>query len=111
MSNAYGGVQQQSKGLSITALVLGILSLLFGILTAIPGVIVGHIARSKANNNPEHYGGSGMALAGLILSYAIIIVTIAAIYFFATNPEIQEVFKDIMEQAKQQQLQQLQQPQ
>jgi len=105
MSNAYGGAQQ-SKGLSITALVLGILSILFGILTAVPGIIVGHIARSKAKKNPEHYGGSGMALTGLILSYAVIILSVAAIYFFVTNPEMQELFKDAMEQAKQQQLQQ-----
>lgn len=102
MSNAYGG-DQQSKGLSITALILGVLSILFGFFTAIPGIIVGHIARSKAKKNPEHYGGSGMALAGLILSYAVVILSIVAIYFFMTNPEMQELFKDAMEQAKQQQ--------
>lgn len=101
MSNAYGA--QQSKGLSITALVLGLLSLLLGLLTAVPGIIVGHIARSKAKKNPEHYGGSGMALTGLILSYAVIILSVALLYFFFTNPEMQEVFKDAMEQAKQQQ--------
>ena len=44
-----------------------------------------------------------MALAGLILSYAVLILTVITIYMVATNPEIQEVFKQALEQAKQQQ--------
>ncbi len=86
----------QKKGLAITALVLGILSLILGFLTAIPGIIVGHIARSKAKKNPAEYGGSGMALAGLIISYLVLIVTIASIYFLATNPEMKEMFNEMM---------------
>lgn len=109
MSNAdpYGASQQgqQKNGLSIAALVLGILSLLFGFLAAIPGIIVGHIARSKVNKDPEQYGGAGMALAGLIISYAVIVLTAVMIYLFATNPEIQEIFKEALEQANIQQSQ------
>ncbi len=102
MSNeAYAMQQKQSNGLSITALILGILSLLLGLLTAIPGIIVGHIARSKAKNNPQHYGGSGMALAGLILSYAVLILTLVMGYMFFNDPEMQEVIKQAMEQAQQ----------
>lgn len=93
---------QQSKGLSITSLVLGILSLFVGLLAAIPGIIVGHIARSRARHNPEQYAGSGMALAGLIISYAVVIVTLVLVYVVATNPDIQEAIQQALEQAKQQ---------
>lgn len=93
---------QQSKGLSITSLVLGILSLFFlGFLAAIPGIIVGHIARSKAKHHPQQYAGGGMALAGLIISYAVIIVTLILFYVVATNPDIQEAIQQALEQAKQ----------
>ena len=103
----YGTTQQiqQKNGLSITTLVLGILSLVLGFLTAIPGIIVGHIARSKAKKNPLEYGGSGMALAGLIISYAVILLTIAMVAMFLTNPDIQEIFKQAVEQAQIQQSQ------
>jgi len=63
------------SGLSITSLVLGILSLpcLFSILTGIPAIITGHIARSRAQKQPQLYGGGGMALAGLILGYVSLV--------------------------------------
>ncbi len=102
-NNAYAPQQQQStsNGLSITALVLGVLSIVLGILAAIPGIIVGHIARSKAKNNPQQYGGGGMALAGLILSYAVLILTVVMAYMVFNNPEMQEMVQQAMEQAKQ----------
>lgn len=64
-------------GLSTTSLVLGILSLVcFLIFTGIPAIITGHIARSRAKKQPDVYGGSGLALAGLILGYLSIPFTI-----------------------------------
>jgi len=38
-------------------------------MTGIPAIIMGHIARGRAKRQPELYGGTGMALAGLILGY------------------------------------------
>ncbi len=67
---------QQNSSLTITSLVLGILSLLVPVILSIPGIITGHMARSKAKKNPEKFGGSRMALVGLILSYAELIMTI-----------------------------------
>ena len=58
---------KQKNGLAIVSLVLGILSLfVFGLLTAIPGIITGHMARSKAKKDPNLYGGGNIALIGLI---------------------------------------------
>jgi hypothetical protein len=66
---AYGA--PRSKGLAITSLVLGILSLLtcslFGI-GAIISIVLGVLALNKANNQPDQYGGKGLAIAGIVLS-------------------------------------------
>ena len=71
-------------GLSITSLVLGILSLpiCFYILAGLPAIITGHIARSRAKQQPQLYGGTGMALAGLILGYLSIFTSLAAVAIF-----------------------------
>jgi hypothetical protein len=67
-------------GLSTTSLVLGILSMAcFLMLTGIPAIITGHIARSRAKKQPDVYGGSGLALAGLILGYLSIPFTIFSV--------------------------------
>lgn len=89
---------QQSNGLAITALVLGILSILLGFLTAIPGVIVGHMARSRAKKNPQQYGGAGMALAGLIISYAVLILSIGMVVMMMQSPEMMEALQQGMNQ-------------
>ena len=58
-----------ANGLSKWSLALGILALIIPCLTVIPAVICGHKAISKANNNPELYGGKGLAIAGLVTGY------------------------------------------
>lgn len=60
-----GGQNQTS---AIVSLVLGILSCLccFSIITGPAAIIVGLKARSKAAANPNEFGGSGLALAGMI---------------------------------------------
>jgi hypothetical protein len=58
-----------SVRMSIAALFCGVLSLFLGLVAAIPGIIVGHIARARIKNNPYRFGGSRLALAGLSISY------------------------------------------
>ena len=53
----------------LCSLVCGIFTLIIPCLTVIPEVICGHKALSKAKNDPVNYGGSGMAIAGLITGY------------------------------------------
>ncbi len=70
------GVKPQI-GLSMTSLILGILSpVCFFIITGIPAIITGHIAYSRSRKQPQAYGGAGMALAGLILGYIGIFMTL-----------------------------------
>lgn len=62
----------KTAGTAVTSMVLGILSLLtcfLGILFAIPAVICGHVAKGKIKKSQGTLGGDGMALAGLILGY------------------------------------------
>jgi hypothetical protein len=67
----------QQSGLAITSLVLGILSLVcFGFLAGIPAIICGHIARARARRFPVVYGGAGLALAGLIMGYVGLVMTL-----------------------------------
>jgi hypothetical protein len=66
------------QGFAITSLVLGIVSfaLCLGALTGIPAVIFGHIAHSRARKNPSAYGGAGVAIAGFVMGYVSIVLTL-----------------------------------
>ncbi|MCD6288653.1 MAG: DUF4190 domain-containing protein [Candidatus Hydrogenedentes bacterium] len=66
-----GTFSQPVSGLAVASLILAILSWVCGgPLFAIPAVIAGHTARSRIKSAPEgSVGGSGMALAGLVLAY------------------------------------------
>jgi len=66
-----------NKGMATTSLVLGILSMVcFSVLTGIPAIIVGHIAHGRARKSPQQYGGAGMAIAGFVMGYASLLVTL-----------------------------------
>ncbi|MFT5498603.1 MAG: hypothetical protein ACI9TH_004018 [Kiritimatiellia bacterium] len=72
---------QQQKGLAIASMTLGILSFcLLGPFSAVPAIICGHMARNRAKRSPLQYGGSGMALAGLILGYIALAFTVVYIF-------------------------------
>jgi hypothetical protein len=71
------------KGLAITSLILGILSMIcLGPLAAIPAVIFGHKARSKARQFPGAYTGAGMATVGLVLGYISLALFVIALAVF-----------------------------
>jgi len=73
-----GGYQSaKTSGLAIAALVCGIGQVLIGILAGIPAIILGHMARSRIRQTGEQ--GAGMALAGLILGYIGLALTILVI--------------------------------
>ncbi len=59
----------QNKTLAIISLVTGILGVTIccgGLLPSVAAIITGVMARSKASQNPSEFGGSGMAMAGII---------------------------------------------
>jgi len=61
---------QRTSGLAITSLILAIFGC-FGV-TAIAAVICGHVARKRIKSDPSLTGG-GLALAGLIIGYVMIV--------------------------------------
>jgi prepilin-type processing-associated H-X9-DG protein len=77
--------KRETPGIAIASLVCGILSwVCAGPLAAIPAVITGHMALGRIKRSAGALGGRGMAIAGLILGYASIVVMIAAIVLFFT---------------------------
>jgi hypothetical protein len=67
----YGG---QTNGLAVASLVCGIAQILVGPLSGIPAIILGHVARSRISQTGEQ--GAGLALAGLILGYVGLVLTV-----------------------------------
>ena len=90
---------QESKGISIASMVLGICSLTLGccityvgIGLAIAGIITGII--SLKNKKP----GKGMAIAGIIMSSIALVLLIAAIIYVLTSDTYKDMINDILEQ-------------
>lgn len=68
-----------NSGLAVASMVCGIVGICtcyFMIFLAVPAVICGHMALSQINNSPTPMGGRGMAIAGLVLGYLEILITV-----------------------------------
>ncbi len=80
----------ENQTLAIVSLVLGVIGIVLCQFTAPVALVTGFMARKKAEENPNEYGGSGLALAGiitgaigtllLILLVIYILVVFAAIF-------------------------------
>jgi hypothetical protein len=81
-------VQAPSQGMSIAALICGILSLVlccmwFGSLPlALVAIVLGHMAISRVNSDPSRSGGKGMARAGLVTGYLGLLASIVMAFFW-----------------------------
>ena len=62
------------NGLAIASLACGLGQFAFGPLATIPAIVLGHMARSQIRRSGEQ--GAGLALAGLILGWAAVILGI-----------------------------------
>lgn len=72
------------NGLAVASLVLGILWLYW--LGSILAIIFGHVALNQIRRNPHGSQGKGMAIAGLVLGYAgivvfVILLVVVAVFF------------------------------
>jgi DUF1707 SHOCT-like domain/Domain of unknown function (DUF4190) len=67
----------KTNGLAIASLACGIGQFAFGPLATIPAIVCGHLARSQIKRTGEQ--GAGLALAGLILGWAAVILAILLI--------------------------------
>ncbi|MGH9948466.1 MAG: DUF4190 domain-containing protein [Pyrinomonadaceae bacterium] len=75
---AVGG---QSQTLAIVSLVIGILSLCCGYTFIVPiiAIVLGFVARGKANSDPANFTGGGLALGGIITGAVALLLGIVVI--------------------------------
>ncbi len=66
-----------TNGLAIASLACGIAQFVIGPLATIPAIVLGHVARHQIRRTGEQ--GAGLALAGLILGWAAVILGMALI--------------------------------
>ena len=68
----------KTNALAVVTLVISVLGVIvtwfLPIITQIAAIICGHIARSQIKRSDGNQTGAGMALAGLIISYLVLIV-------------------------------------
>ncbi len=69
----------ESSGLAIASLVLGILGFFTLGLTSIPAAISGHLSLSKIKKSAGAIAGRGMAVAGLVLGYVSLVFAICVL--------------------------------
>jgi Domain of unknown function (DUF1707)/Domain of unknown function (DUF4190) len=67
----------KTNGLAIASLACGLALFVFGPLAAIPAIVFGHMARHQIKRTGEQ--GADLALAGLILGWAVVILGIVLI--------------------------------
>jgi len=71
---------RQTSGLAVASLVCGILGWsVLPWLGSIAAIVTGHLARAEVRRAPDRLQGSGMALAGLILGYSMLVLTVAGL--------------------------------
>lgn len=79
----------KTSGAAIASLITGICSITcLGLIAGIPAIICGHIARKNINAAPLLLKGKGMALAGLIMGYFSIVITVVAVMAALALPAI-----------------------
>jgi hypothetical protein len=67
----------KTNGFAIASLACGLGQFVFGPLATIPAIVFGHISRSQIKRTGEQ--GDGLALAGLILGWATVILAVVII--------------------------------
>ncbi|MGW5159554.1 DUF4190 domain-containing protein [Nonomuraea wenchangensis] len=81
--NPYGAPPpppRPTNGMAVASLVLGIVGMISCGLTSIVGVILGHIALARIKRSGEE--GQGMAVAGLVTSYVMVVINVLLLIWF-----------------------------
>jgi hypothetical protein len=72
-----------TSGWAIASLILAICGwTVLPLLGAVGGVVAGHIALHEIGSSQGRVQGHGFAIAGLIIGYAGLVLTICAVIFF-----------------------------
>ena len=73
----------KTNELAIASLACGLAQFMFGPVAAVPAIVFGHVARHQIKRTGEQ--GAGLALAGLILGWAAVILAIVLIVGLAMS--------------------------
>ena len=87
--------------LALVSLVSGILGwVLVPFLGALVAIVTGHMARREIRAAPESLSGDGMAVAGLILGYAQVVLIVlplcCLVVLFVVSPGIGGILSQIL---------------
>ncbi|HOH33973.1 MAG TPA: DUF4190 domain-containing protein [Candidatus Hydrogenedentes bacterium] len=66
----------QIHPLALASIILAIASPFFCGLLALPAIVLGHMALSRIRRDPERYGGYPLAVAALVVGYAVVVLTV-----------------------------------
>ena len=86
-----GKDQVTTSRLAIASLVLGFLSLVLTCLAGLPGAILAIISLMQINGSKGQLKGTGLAVAGLVLSVMISMVTLILLLIALLLPAVQQV--------------------
>lgn len=74
---------RQTSSMAIVSLVSGILGwTLLPLLGSIVAIITGHLARAEIRRAPDRFEGDGLAVAGLVMGYLVILLSVLAVLAF-----------------------------
>ncbi len=72
--------QRQTSTPAIVSLVGGLLGWsLLPLIGSLVAIVAGHMARAEIRRNPAMLEGDGLAVAGLVLGYAMVAVAVASV--------------------------------
>jgi len=84
-----------TSSLAVWSFILGLASIFcFGVITGIPAIFCGHMALGRIKRADGALGGSGLAIAGLIIAYislagwAIIVLFFGGLAFLASLTDV-----------------------
>lgn len=71
---------RQTSTTAIISLVSGLLGwTLLPLIGSVVAIVTGHMARAEIRRNPQTIEGDGLAIAGLVLGYAMVAVAVASV--------------------------------
>ena len=74
---------RQTSGLAIFSLISGVLGwTLLPFLGSLAAIVSGHTARAQIRRAPDRLDGDGLAIAGLVLGWASVIIGILSVIAF-----------------------------
>lgn len=74
---------RETNSLAVVSLIAGILGwTLMPMLGSLGAIVTGHLARAQIRRQPQRFQGDGLAVGGLILGWAAVVLAVLAVLAF-----------------------------